>query len=93
MANTYKNDRYNIPQFPSGAIIPDEGVDYTSPTRSAPTRYEDGLTIMTLTEGDVVVTHFNGTQVTYPDAPAYLIIPGRVRSVDAGTVADVVAYV
>jgi len=93
MSSSHKSDRYNIPQFPGGAIIPTLDLNYTDATLPADQRYEDGLVVMTLTGGDVEATHLNGTQVLYAEAPAYFIIPGRVRSVDGNTTADVVAYV
>lgn len=96
MSSSHKSDRYNLPQFPGGAIDNGDIVldqDYTDSNLPVASRYEDGLTIMTKAEGDVVVTHLNGAQITYSSVPAFTIIPSRVRSVDTGTTAEVVAYV
>lgn len=87
MANSFRYDSYDIPRFGGIAFTPTLDVDYEA--LPEPERLELGFTVMTLTEGDVVVTTLAGMQRTYPAVPAYFVIPVQVKSVDTGTTATV----
>lgn len=100
MSQTYKTDRFNIPQFPGDAFPPVLDWDYTANLANNSLhvdddsafvgRCPDGLTVMTLSDGDdVVVTTLSGRQRTYTNVPAYFVVPVRCRSVDTGTTATV----
>lgn len=87
MANSYRSDLYNLPRFGGRAFTPALDVNYQ--TQPEPERCAIGFTVMTISEGDVVVTTLAGLQRTYPAVPAYFVIPVQVRSVDTGTNATV----
>lgn len=90
MAVTYKTDRHNIPQFPGDAAVITPGTDDLVETLQA----RDGVAVMTRTTGDVVVTPLSGaTDITLTAVPAYFVLPFRVRSVKAGTTAQVIGII
>lgn len=88
--NSFTSDRFNIPRFGGHAFTPT--LDQNYQVEAGGELYADGFTVMTLSEGALVVTTLSGSQRTYLAVPSYFTIPVRVRSVDTGTTATVEAY-
>lgn len=86
--NTPVSDRKGIPNFPCRAFAITPAATDLSAT------YQDGVTVMTKTEGTVVVTPLQqGDDITLSNVPAYFVLPFRVKAVKSGTTASCVGIV
>lgn len=85
MAGSYKTNRYNIPQFPYGAVV------ITPSATDLSTTYPDGVVVLTSTAGDVVVSPLDGgDDIALGAVPAYFTLPFRVKAVKVGTTATII---
>lgn len=81
MLPSLRSDPNNIPQLPYKAF------DITPGSTDLSIASPGGVTVMTKTAGDVVVTPLEGSSITLASVPAYFVIPFRVKLVSAGTTA------